>query len=332
MNIPIKDTHSNILKFLINQDDAKKYSHGSNKYIDCKCPNCGFEKRVMVGNLCRKGFYCPICADGISYPEKFIMMLLRSQGIKFKHQLTNKDFNWCEKYRYDFYLSDYNYIIEVHGSQHYDTPFKFNGVEDVTQTIENDKFKKYLAIQNGIKEEGYIVIDCRNSDIEWIVQSIMNTNLTNLIDLSNINWQAIDIQSHNSLVQEICDFYDNNKPIETPEIAEKFQISRDTVVRYLKIGHKHNICSYDSKQARINAGIKGNVITQKNLSHPVDVYKDGVFIKSYESAKELYRQSIQDYDIQFCYSSICEVCRGITKSHHGYVFKYQNMENENVKN
>ena len=67
---------------------------------------------------------------------------------------------------------------------------------------------------------------------------------------------------------------------------------------------------------------------QKTLSHPVNVYKDEIFIKSYDSAKELYRQSMQDYGIQFCYSSICEVCRGVTKSHYGYVFKYKNKENE----
>lgn len=323
MNEPIGVLHPNIVKFLINSNDAKKYSHGSNKYVDCRCPNCGFEKSVMVGNLCKKGFYCPICTDGISYPEKFIMMLLKLKSVKFKHQLTKKDFAWCGKCRYDFYLNDYNCIIEVHGSQHYDTPFLHN---DVSITTENDRFKKDLAIQNGINEENYITIDCRNSNKEWISRSIMNTHLTNLIDLSNVDWNQIDLQSHKSLIKDVCDFYENNKPIETSQIAENFNISRGSVVRYLKIGHEHNICSYDSDQARINAGKNGNVIVKKILSHPVTVYKDGVYLNSYSSAKELHRRSMSDYGIQFCYSSICEVCRGVTKAHHGYVFKYENVE------
>lgn len=224
---------------MVNKEDGMKYSHGSNKYVDCKCPNCGFEKQVMVSNLCRKGFKCPICSDGISYKEK------------------------------------------------------------------------------------YIVIDGRNKDKDWMVNSILNSKLAELIDLDDVNWEKIDIKCHGSILIDICSYYDKHQPISTIEIANKFSISRNSVVRYLNIGYKYGFCSYNSKQARIEAGTKGNMISKKLLSRKVDVFKDGVFIKSYDSAKELYRRSILDYGIQFCYVSICAVCRGVTKKHHGYVFKYR---------
>lgn len=308
---------------MVNQEDGMKYSHGSNKYVDCKCPNCGFEKQVMVSNLCRKGFKCPICSDGISYPEKFILHLLQEKSVNFIFQLSRKHFSWCEQYRYDFYLVDYEAIIEVHGSQHYNTPFRFKEANTLSNTKTNDNIKMKLAIANGIYKEKYIVIDGRNKDKDWMVNSILNSKLAELINLDDVNWEEIDKKCHGSILIDICSYYDKHHPITTIEIANNFNISRDSVVRYLNIGYKYGFCSYNSKQSRIEAGGKGNMIVKKLLSRKVDVYKDGVFIKSYDSAKELYRNSMLDYGIQFGYASICEVCRGVTKKHHGYVFKYR---------
>lgn len=278
---------------------------------------------MMVGNLCKRGFSCPICSDGISYPEKYILYLLKATSVKFIFQLSKKDFSWCDKYRYDFYLTTLNIIVEVHGSQHYNTPFAYKGSNALICTKTNDNNKMKNALRNGIEKEKYIVTDGRESKKNYILKSILNSGLSNFIDFGDVDWGKIDIQSHGSILKDVCNYYNTYQPISTLEIAEKFSISRDSVVRYLNIGYKYGFCSYDSANSRIEAGKKGNMTTKRLLSKKVDVYKDNTIIKSYNSAKELYRKSTSDFGIQFCYSSICDVCRGITKTHHGYLFKYR---------
>lgn len=316
---PIAKTHPHLVDVLVHIEDAFNISHGSNKFVDCKCPTCGFTKRSSVGILCRKGFYCPVCSDGLSYPEKFMINLLTSQQIKFKYQLSKTDFSWCDIYRYDFYLTDYEYIIETHGSQHYTTHW---GAQSPQETQERDRIKKELALANGISQDNYIIVDCSVSDVDWIKNSIAKTALKNIIRLEDVDWNEIDLKSHKSLVKQVCDFYEQNKPIDTKEIANHFHIHKSTVVRYLKIGFQCNFCSYDSKKALIQAGLKGNEITKKLQSHPVQVFKDGCLLAKYPSAREAWRRSKKDFGIQFTYASICDVCRGRYKSHYGYVFKY----------
>ena len=315
----IKYTHPESLKFLVNKKEAEKYSYGSNKYIQCQCPSCGFIKKMMVSNLIRRGFSCPICKDGVSYPEKFIMNLLRVQNISFIYQFNKKNCDWCNQYRYDFYLTDYNMIIEVNGMQHYTD--SFGKTKEHTQ--KNDKNKKQLALLNNIKEQNYIVLDCSFSKKEWIIKAIKQSNLSNIMSFENTDFEQIDKQSHYSLLPQICKFYELHKDWSTQEIANHFNLSSTTIIRYLNIGYKHHLCSYNSKEERIKASKKGNKVTQEKLSKSTEVYKEGVLICTYPSARELIRKSLQDFGIQFNYTCVCDVCRGLQKTHYGYVFKYK---------
>jgi radical SAM protein with 4Fe4S-binding SPASM domain len=53
--------------------------------------------------LARQGFSCKNCGDNITYPEKFIKSFLEQAKIKYIYQLSKKDFNWCDKYKYGFH-------------------------------------------------------------------------------------------------------------------------------------------------------------------------------------------------------------------------------------
>ena len=102
------------------------YTHTktSKKKTDMTCPICGLKKNMCVSNLYFQSFGCPKCSDGFSYPEKFFLNILNKLSIKFKFQLNKSDFVWCDKYRYDFYLPEYNCIIETNGVQHYEDGWK----------------------------------------------------------------------------------------------------------------------------------------------------------------------------------------------------------------
>ena len=60
-------------------------------------------------------------------------------------KLTKKDFNWCDRFRYDFYIPSINAIIETNGEQHYKETTNFKSkLEDI---VNNDKAKKRISIK-----------------------------------------------------------------------------------------------------------------------------------------------------------------------------------------
>ena len=59
-----------IIQYLIDKNDAYEYSYGSHKMILTKCPVCGNVEYKIIYNLCATGFYCSVCSDYISIPNK----------------------------------------------------------------------------------------------------------------------------------------------------------------------------------------------------------------------------------------------------------------------
>lgn len=68
----IYTTHNWMVKYFKNNEDAYKYSFGSNVKIQMICPHCGTEKMQKIYQLITHGFSCLQCGDGISKPQKII--------------------------------------------------------------------------------------------------------------------------------------------------------------------------------------------------------------------------------------------------------------------
>ena len=168
----------------VSEKDAKKYSRCSSKKITVICPNCGREKEITPNKIyTRKSIEC-ICKSNISYPEKFMIELLEQLNINYVKEYSPK---WSNNKRYDFYLKDYNYIIETHGKQHYTQyGFKSLGGKTLEEEQENDEYKKQLALKNNI--DNYIILDCRKSELKWIKNSILNSDLNNIFNLNEVDW------------------------------------------------------------------------------------------------------------------------------------------------
>ena len=75
---------------------------------------CGFIRAITPHNLLAGHTNCPRCAPKISKGERKIMNVLEASNIEFEHE---KHFDWAfNKYiRYDFFIPEYNLIIEYHG-------------------------------------------------------------------------------------------------------------------------------------------------------------------------------------------------------------------------
>lgn len=247
-----------MVKYFVNIEDAYMHTRTSSLKVLMKCPICGKIKMLEPSHLLLQGFGCPRCSDGISYPEKMLTEILDQLKIKYKRQLNKKDFKWCKDYKYDFYLYDYNMIIETHGMQHYilRKNSKFGSLEEIQK---NDKNKEYLAKINDISY--YVILDCRYSNIDYIMNSISNSILNDILDLSKINLIKLNKYLNKSLMVDVCLAYKNQYPdVSTLTLKAEFGINRATITRYLKDGNKIGLCNY--KSVEFGAKERGNKSSQ----------------------------------------------------------------------
>lgn len=195
----IATTDKWMVKYLKNKNDAYKYSHYSDSSVEVICDKCGRikNKKMELSNIYKyNGINC-ICDSSISKCEKIMFIILEKlTNNKFIHQLTIRDCKWCGKYRYDFYfkLNGEEYIIETHGIQHYKENATFHTLNSKTfiEQKQNDLDKYNLAIQNGIKHENYIVIDCSKSKFDFIVKNIINSKLNKIFNFENIDFEEVE--------------------------------------------------------------------------------------------------------------------------------------------
>ena len=249
----IATTNPELVKYFVNIEDTYEYNIGSDTRLIFKCPNCCYKKIMRIADIKRRGFSCPRCGDGISYPEKFMFNLLQQLNIYFIKEYSKTNSKWCSNYKYDFYfkLNNEEYIIETHGMQHYEDSFKSCGGRTLEEEQENDKNKKELAIKNGIKPDNYIVIDCRYSEFEFIKNNIINSRLNDIFDLNNVDWIDIEKYSRKSLIKQVCDYWHihneiNNENLTTGDLGKIFKLNYSTIRRYLKKGNNLEWCSYHS--------------------------------------------------------------------------------------
>src|SRR5690606_3326834 len=178
--------------------------------------------------------------------------LLKQNDIKFEYEKT---FDWLKKKRYDFYLPELNWIIEVHGTQHsQESPFHKTG-QSLKEVQANDKLKHDAAVENGI--EKYIVVDAYESIIENIICSVEDSALNEILPIKN--YDAIAVEASGSFLRTACELWKSGLQ-STLEISKMLKIDRYTVTRYLKRGAKIGLCDYsveaEQKKARDKAGLK----------------------------------------------------------------------------
>ena len=223
-----------IAALLLDPKEGYNLSKCSGEKAIFKCPNCGCISQHIVANVVRRGFSCPVCSDGISYPNKFMANMLFQLKVNFKHEFSYND----SKYRYDFYLNDFNIIIEMHGRQHYEGWGK--SCRTLEEEKENDKDKMAFAISKGISK--YIVIDSKCSDINYISNNILKSDLINVFDLSEVDWRQCGYYASGSLVHKCAELYNNG--YNTLEISNILLCSDVTVRRFLKKATSIGLCNY----------------------------------------------------------------------------------------
>lgn len=238
-------------------DEAKTLTPYSNKKIQIICPECKAKQPIQLCKLTERGFRCNKCSDGFTFPERLMRNVLLKLNIEFQCQLT-----WDSgKHFYDFYLPEFNAIIETHGVQHYEQSRRVGKkVKTLEEEQENDNYKRKLAMANGVKDEDYHEIDCRISTLEWCkpnIEKVMKFYTSTI--LTEEEWREIALESQTNLLFEVCKQYEATR-CSSNELAKEFNISSSTIQKYLKTGHSLNLCNYGSKEeqyARMRTAIVG---------------------------------------------------------------------------
>ena len=89
--------------------------------------------------------------------EHDIILILEKNNIKFIH---NKYFEDLGFKSYDFYLPDYNILIECQGIQHFESKDFFGGEQQFEKQKENDIIKYNYAKNNNIKLLYFTYLEC----------------------------------------------------------------------------------------------------------------------------------------------------------------------------
>lgn len=277
------------------------------KYVNIRtgvlvqCKLCNSKFKIYPKSIHElKNIFCPVCSDGISYPNKYIRNFLKQLPISNLTYEWHPE--WAKQYSYDNYFvyNNNEYIIEADGAQHFSQKnfSKFN-TNDVQ---ERDRIKNELANNNNII---MIRIDCQKSNSDYIKGKILESELSSIFDLSGIDWDFCHKQSLNSLVKQVCDLY--NDGYKNMGIVHKLKINKNTVRRYLQLGNELGWCNYVIiKDKEVNVYDKSNLkllYSFTNLSNCVNFLND-------------------KYKTEFDRNTIISVCKGRKKSYRGFIFKY----------
>lgn len=284
----IYDTDPWMLKFGLSEEDSKKYTKCSGKKVEICCPNCQEKHRVLISNLYKqKTFRCG-CSDNKPFPEKFIYSMLKQLYIEFVSEVRfdwskvifNEKERWC---RYDFVID--NLIIEVDGAWH-KTDNKLSGLT-AKDSIFIDSEKDRLANENGYK---LIRIDASKSDMDFIKENILNSELSSLYDLNLVNWSKCLEYSLGNRIKEIAEFRKNNMNLPMSEIAKNFNVSVDSMNIYMNKAHQLGWINYDKK---LEQDIVCKYYGRCPIKHPIKITTENgetFHFKSKTDAKEYFKE------------------------------------------
>lgn len=300
-------------------DEAKLYTPNSSKKVRFICPKCGAKqnKSLKIANLKNRGLSCECCGQTKSLPERVMISVLNELNMDFIYQLSKTHFDWCGNKKYDFFLPSLNLIIETHGGQHFkDTTY--GKLEDIKR---NDDYKQELAIKNNI--EHYIVIDCRHSDINFIIENILDSPLSTILDLERICWENVLKTVDDDLILKIWEAW-NEKPYEPFSIiAKSLNTTPSIVSRSIKVGAKFGRVEYNREvhknmeKERKSERIKE--VAQKR-GKKVIVFKDGERVGEFETLSSLEKKSEHLFNTKLSHSKVSIASRN-GKKYKGFTFQ-----------
>ena len=122
--------------------------------IECACGNVF--KTKLYSFLSNNKYRCDICTKKESSYENMTESFLLDNNIKYKRQYKFEDCKYKRSLPFDFYLTDYNILIEVDGQLHYhisnyNNTTKNKAEQRYSDIKRNDNIKTEYCKKNNIK-------------------------------------------------------------------------------------------------------------------------------------------------------------------------------------
>lgn len=310
-------TNPEVAIYLKNHNDGYKYSHGSNVNLNWVCINCGNEMVYSPNKFLNLASKCMVCESKRSLGERLFAAILNQLKVNFK---WDKEFIWSNKRRYDFYLIDYNTIVEINGAQHYYNSTKYKiGVKE-QKIIDNLKFIE--AKNNGIDK--YIVINYSAHNTSKMIEEIKKSEIAELLNLDNIDWKLCEKQVFSNEIKEICKMYMDGTH-DLYKIAHYFGYGKTSIISKLKKGAELGWCNY----SKYNGEDYGKKKLEKHIKETQSVSvcqydMAGNFLNEYKSIADA-RDLLGIHNIWNC-------CQGKSKSAGGYIWKYRDEKHKSNNN
>ena len=145
--------------------------YNTNTDVTIRCNICGFIRQVKPNSILLSG-YCPKCGKKESKGEQQIKKFLDRAKIEFEPQKYFSEWKIGVHY-FDFYIPEYNLVLEYHGRQHYEfVPHFHKTEENFRSRLLKDKLKKETALLQGLN---YISISHRIADLEEVLSLLFNS-------------------------------------------------------------------------------------------------------------------------------------------------------------
>lgn len=303
-------THPDLACLLKNSEDGYKYCSGSNIKLEWTCPICGEIITESPNSVSTHGLVCKIHNGTTSYPNRFFYFLLKQLNIEYE---SEKRFEWSNGRIYDVYIPSKNTIIEAHGIQHYEqTGF----VITLEEQQKIDKCKFDMAIKNGITN--YITIDCRESNQEYISKNILNSQLSELFDLKNVNWTEIDKKASGDVLEQFCVMW-NNGIHDLNQIGDAVGYKPSSLYSYLRKARNLFLIEYDETEFIKRGNEKRYAKKQYKEFTPIICTDNGYVFNTLKTCERLSNELFGTHILTSC---LCVVCKGKKDATKGFHFKY----------
>ena len=277
-----------------------------------------------------EGKKCSVCGDGISYPEKFMKSVLNQIGVKYIKQVNKSivGFEWTQSYRYDFAFCENGqwFILETDGGWH-------------RYQVETDLKKDELAYNNGFQ---MIRVNCNypgNSRYGFIKENIVHSQLSQLFDLSNVDWELCGKQASATNILEVCRLWEECE-MSVKEIRNITGLSKQTIWKYLTDGKEIGLCpTYNPVLSHTRGIQKGDKSTGKHfgrrntykqrsyeVTKPICLLQDGEIVTMFGSAPEAERKLPIFIGRTYTAKYIPNICSGYRKMTNGFDMKHISKE------
>ncbi len=288
--LKFNDMRPELSQYLVNREEGDLYGEWSHHEASFQCPYCHRVFKTKIAYVSRRGLKCPYCSKGKSYPNKFMIELLKQLKLDFIPEYSP---SWANGRQYDFYFKYNNkqYILEMDGGFHDGNVMAGLSAEDAKRI---DLEKDNMAKEHNIN---IIRIDCRYPDIDKrydFVRENVSKSLSILFELSIVDFERCNIVANKQILELFAESWE--KYHDVYEVSKDMYYTKDNTLKYLKLTEKYGLLSYCFEEdTRIRTTKWQEYGIVKALGTKVKCVETNEIFDSMSQAKRKYGGNVQRY-------------------------------------